>query len=138
MADQSPLESVSLFAGLKPRERRKLEEDLHRREVPTGREILAEGEGGIAFFVVAEGEAVVSQGGKELRRLGPGDHAGEMALIDGDVRSASVTAATDCVVLGLTQLTFRPFIRDHPDAAWELMVQLVRRLREAERDRAPV
>jgi CRP-like cAMP-binding protein len=132
MADQSPLETVPLFSGLKPRERRKLEEDLHRREVPAGQEILAEGQGGIAFFVLAEGEAVVSQAGREIRRLGPGDHAGEMALIDGDVRSASVTAATDCVVLGLTQLTFRPFVRDHPDVAWELMTQLVRRLRQAE------
>src|SRR3954447_19529673 len=137
MADQSPLESVPLFSGLKRRERHKLEEDLHRREVPAGHEILAEGEGGIAFFVLAEGEAVVSQGGREPRRLGPGDHAGEMALIDGDVRSASVTAANDCVVLGLTQLTFRPFVRDHPDVAWDLMTELVRRLRQAE-SRTPV
>jgi CRP/FNR family cyclic AMP-dependent transcriptional regulator len=133
MADQSPLESVPLFAGLRPRERRQLEQTLHRRELPAGHEILAEGEGGIAFFVLVDGEAVVSRGGRELRRLGPGDHAGEMALIDGDVRSATVTAATDVVVLGLSQLSFRPFVRDHPDVAWTLMRQLVSRLREAER-----
>src|SRR3954451_9116749 len=135
MADQSPLENVPLFAGLKPRERRKLEEHLHRRPVPAGQDILTEGEGGIAFVVLAEGEAVVSRGGQELRRLGPGDHAGEMALIDGDVRTASVTAATDCVVLGLTRMTFRPFVRDNPDAPWELMTQLVKRVRD-EQERA--
>src|SRR3954469_13879410 len=133
MADQSPLENVPLFAGLKPRERRKLEEHLHRRPIPAGQDILTEGEGGIAFVVLAEGEAVVSRGGQELRRLGPGDHAGEMALIDGDVRTASVTAATDCVVLALTQLTFRPFVREHPDAAWQLMTQLVKRVRDEQR-----
>lgn len=133
MADQSPLESVPLFSGLKRRERRKLEENLHRLEIPSGRDILTEGVGGIAFFVLAEGEAVVTRGGQELRRLGPGDHAGEMALIDGDVRTASVTASTDCVVLGLTQLTFRPFVREHPDAAWELMTQLVKRVRDEQR-----
>src|SRR3954464_11154464 len=100
MADQSPLESVPLFSGLKTRERRKLEENLHRREIPAGKDILTEGEGGIAFFVLAEGARVVTRGGQELRRLGPGDHAGEMALTNGDVRTASVTAARRAVVPG--------------------------------------
>ncbi|HEY2637374.1 MAG TPA: cyclic nucleotide-binding domain-containing protein, partial [Solirubrobacteraceae bacterium] len=121
MADQSPLENVPLFAGLKSRERRELEANLHRREYAPGAEILAEGEGGIAFFVLVEGEASVTRGGEELRKLGPGDYAGEMALIDGQARSASVTAATDVVVLGLTQLTFRPWVERHPDVAWTLM-----------------
>jgi CRP-like cAMP-binding protein len=132
MADRSPLESVPLFAGLPAKKRRSLEAHLHRREIPAGSPILTEGEGGIAFFVLLEGEAVVSRQGREIRRLGPGDHAGEMALIDGDVRSATVTAGTDVVVLGLSQLSFRPFVRDNPDVAWALMRMLVERLRQAE------
>ena len=61
-----------------------------------------EGTGGAAFFVIGSGEATVSSKGIELATRGPGNYFGEVALIDGGPRSATVTAAADLVCYELT------------------------------------
>ena len=80
----------------------------------------------------AEGEATVTVNGRTVRKLGPGDFFGEMALIDRDLRSATVTADTELRTLMLTQWVFRPFAIKHPDTIWALLELMVKRVREAQ------
>ncbi len=104
---------------------------------PTGERVVTEGEGGIAFFVIAEGQVEVTQGDRILATLGPGETFGEIALLDDEVqaRTAGVRALTPVRVLGLSAWAFRPFVREHPDVAWTIMQTLARRLRAAEASR---
>jgi CRP-like cAMP-binding protein len=105
---------------------------MQERSYSEGQEVLVEGEGGIGFFVILDGSARVSVGADEVRRLGPGDSFGEMAIIDGQARSASITAGEGLRCAGMTRWHFRPFVRDHPDFAWAIMQALVKRVRDAE------
>ena len=98
----------------------------------SGRQVVTEGKGGVGFFVILDGTARVSQGGEDRGTLGPGDYFGEMALIDGDDRMASVHAESDLRCAAMTPWTFRPFVKDHPDVAWSLLTALVKRIREAQ------
>jgi CRP-like cAMP-binding protein len=126
------LQQVPLFSQLSNRDLKKLAGAMHERTFPTGHEVTTEGENGLGFFVVADGTATVSVDGEARRTLGAGDYFGEMALIDGGVRSARVSADTDLTCYGMTAWNFRPFLRDHPDLVWALLRTLVQRLREAE------
>ena len=91
-----------------------------------------EGSGGAAFFLIDSGEATVSRKGVHVANLGPGDYFGEIALIDGGPRSATVTAATDLVCYGLTFWEFRPLIERNGPIAWKLLQALAKRLRAAD------
>jgi CRP/FNR family cyclic AMP-dependent transcriptional regulator len=89
-------------------------------------------EGGVGFFVMADGNATVSVGAEAKATLGPGDYFGEIALIDEGTRSATITAATDVVAYGITSWEFKPFVEDHPQVAWALLKTLAQRLRAAQ------
>jgi len=121
-----------MFSELPEKDLRRLAESMQERTYSDGQEVMVEGEGGIGFFVILEGSAKVSVGGGDVRALGPGDSFGEMAIIDGRARSASITAADGLRCAGMTQWHFRPFVRDHPDFAWAIMQALVKRVRDAE------
>jgi CRP-like cAMP-binding protein len=126
------LKQVPLFAELSKRDLRQLADAMHERTFEAGRQVTAEGESGLGFFVVADGTATVSVDGQPRRTLGPGDYFGEMAIIDGRARSAQVSAESDLTCYGMTAWNFRPFLKDHPDLVWALLQTLVARLREAE------
>jgi CRP-like cAMP-binding protein len=105
---------------------------MHEKRYEDGQEVVTQGESGIGFFVILEGGARVAVGGQERRTLRPGEYFGELALLEGDSRSASITAEGGLRCAGMTAWHFRPFIRDHPDMAWSLLKELARRLRQAE------
>jgi CRP/FNR family transcriptional regulator, cyclic AMP receptor protein len=130
MADS--LRRVPLFSDLSNRDLRRLSGTMYERTFSDGQAVVSEGEGGIGFFVILDGSARVSVGADEVRTLGPGDSFGEMAIIDGQARSASITAGEGLRCAGMTQWHFKPFVRDHPEFAWAIMEALVRRVREAE------
>jgi CRP/FNR family transcriptional regulator len=135
MADQdliTRLRRVSLFAKLSDKDLKRLAKNMNERSFPAGHEITAEGGEGVGFFLIEEGEVSISRGGEHVRKLGPGDYFGEMALIDQRPRSATVVADTDVRCQGLTVFSFRPFVEGHGEVAWPLMEALVTRLREAE------
>ena len=94
--------------------------------------MTSEGSTGTGFFLIADGNANVTVGDEQRATLGPGDYFGEIALIDQDVRSASITAATDLRCYGLTPWEFRPFVEEHPEVAWTLLRTLAQRLRAAQ------
>ena len=127
------LRQVPLFSNLDEKDLDQLSRQMHERRFPEGAEVTTEGATGAGFFVIIEGNADVSIGGEHRATLGPGDHFGEVALIDDGVRSASITAATDLLCYGLTPWEFRPFVEDHPQVAWALLETLhARRARQAD------
>jgi len=128
------LRRVSLFEGLDDDELNRLAERFQDRTVPEGETVVEEGSTGTSFFVIAEGNVTVSVGGEPKATLGPGDSFGEMAVIDEDVRSASIVAATDLRLYFLTPWEFRPFVHEQPEVAWKLLQSLSRRLRSAQQN----
>jgi CRP-like cAMP-binding protein len=126
------LSKVPLFETVSKKDMRALANAAHDVTYEPGKHVASQDELGMMFFVVVEGEADVTVGGKERRRLKQGDYFGEMSVIDRSPASADVVAATKLRCLVFTQWTFRPFLKKHPDVAWGLLEVLVRRLREVE------
>ena len=131
-APKELLKRVPLFQGLDDKHIDTLSRTFTDRTFPAGREITTEGGGGVGFFVIGEGEAVVTVGGEERRTLQGGDYFGEIALIDDGPRSSTITAKTDVKAYGLTSWQFRPLVEENASIAWPLLVQLAQRLREVE------
>jgi len=129
---EETLARVPMFSGVKSKELKKLGKRMSERSFNEGDEITREGESGIGFFVIEHGNATVSVAGDIVRTLGPGDHFGEIALIDSGPRSATIVASTDLRCRGMSAWEFRPFVEEHPEVAWALLETLVRRLREAQ------
>jgi phosphoenolpyruvate synthase/pyruvate phosphate dikinase len=125
------IQRTGLFSDMDRRQSEQIARLLKERRFSQGETVIKEGTGGAAFFVIESGEAVVSSKGTEVARLGPGDYFGELALIDGGPRSATVTAATDLICYGLTFWEFRPLVERNGTIAWKLLQALARRLRTA-------
>jgi CRP/FNR family cyclic AMP-dependent transcriptional regulator len=126
------LQQIPLFADLTKRDLKRLADSMQEKSFVAGKEIVTEGKGGVGFFVILDGTARVSQGGDDRGLLAAGDYFGEMALIDGDDRTASVHAESDLRCAAMTSWNFRPFVKDHPDVAWALLTALVKRVRETQ------
>jgi CRP/FNR family cyclic AMP-dependent transcriptional regulator len=126
------LQKVPLFAELEPRELERLSGSFKERTFPAGEPVATEGHDAAGFFVIESGEAVVSVGGDERRRLGPGDYFGDIALIDQGSRTATITAESELHTYGLTFWDFRPLVESDARIAWPLLQTMAKRLREAE------
>ncbi len=136
MADQQVVEllqRVPLFSDLERRELEQIAGSMKERSFSGGQEIAREGESGVGFFVIREGNARVTVQGEERRRLGPGDYFGEIALITESDRTATITAATDMRCYGMTMWDFRPLVESNATIAWNMLQSLAQKLREAER-----
>jgi hypothetical protein len=125
------LQRVELFAGMDRRQSEQIARLLKERRFAKGETVIMEGSGGAAFFIIASGEAMVSSKGINRATLGPGQYFGEVALIDGGPRSATVTAATDLVCYGLTFWEFRPLVERNGTIGWRLLQALAKQLRDA-------
>jgi pyruvate,water dikinase len=128
----SALRRVSFFADMDRRQGEQIARLLKERRFAKGETVIREGSGAAAFFIIDSGEAAVSSKGVPLNALGPGDHFGEIALIDGGPRSATVVATTELVCYGLTFWEFRPLVERNGAIAWKLLQALAKRLRVAE------
>jgi len=128
------LKPIGIFKGMPPAELKKISKQMREIRHPKGAEIMIRGEGGVGFLVILSGEAEVETGDGRRRKLGPGDHFGEMAMLDHQGRSANVTAASDLVLAAVPEWGFKPFLQDHPEVTYRLLETLSRRLREAEAD----
>jgi CRP-like cAMP-binding protein len=97
-----------------------------------GKEITEEGGSATGFHLIRSGSAAVNVGGSPRPSLGPGDYFGEISLIDGQPRSATVTAEGPLTTISLASWSFKPILDEEPDVARALLVVLCRRLRAAE------
>jgi CRP/FNR family transcriptional regulator, cyclic AMP receptor protein len=120
------LRQVPLFSDLDQRELQDIASAMKSRTFSAGQEIAVEGQSGVGFFVIEDGQAKVTVGGDEVRTLGPGDYFGEVALITQGPRTATVTADTDLKTYGMTFWEFRPLVEDTPSLAWKMLQSAVK------------
>jgi CRP-like cAMP-binding protein len=102
----------------------------HRFE--KGQDVVKEGKRGQEFYVIVDGKAKVTRGGRKVATLGAGDHFGELALLDPSPRDATVTAETPLEVLILMEREFRSLLMEVPMLERKLLVALARRLHALE------
>ena len=102
-------------------------------EFPAGIDIVREGSQALDFFLILDGEARVALGGRRRRTLHPGDYFGEMSVLDGGPRSATVTAETPVWALRLDRSKFLQLLDRHGSIGRKILVEFSRRLRAAER-----
>jgi CRP-like cAMP-binding protein len=128
------LANVPIFSECTKRElaiiARAAKEVSHRQ----GTVIAREGERGIGLFLILEGRCDVSIGGKTKAKLGPGDFFGEVALLDGGPRTATVTAASPVRLAGITGWVFRGLLMEHPSIALKTLEAVAGRLRSVSKE----
>ena len=128
------LKKAPLFQGLSRKELQQLARASEDLEVPAGTVLCKEGEVGNEFFVIVEGEAEITRGGKKLTQRGGGEFVGEIALIEKTQRMATVTAKTPLHVFVLTGADFRLLVDSNPTVERKVMSALARRLVELSGD----
>jgi CRP-like cAMP-binding protein len=127
------LEAVPLFHGLSTKELGRVARVADEVSMAAGSVIAEEGAPGDAFYLLADGAAVVRRSGKKIATLGSGDFFGEMSLLDDGPRSATVELTRDSRLLVMHRKDFAGIIADMPGVARKLLQCLATRLREADR-----
>ena len=133
------LRRVALFRGFPPADRAALEERMRERQLRRGDTVVREGEPGASLFILAEGalDVTVAPDGAAsgLDRMVPGDVFGEMSLLTGQPRSATITAVTDAVVFEVAREDLDPVLQRRPELAEALAgIMAARRARNARHD----
>jgi small-conductance mechanosensitive channel/CRP-like cAMP-binding protein len=130
--------AVPVLASLDADAHRALAQAAEERLFADGEVIVREGDGGSSMFLVRRGRAVVTVGPdrREVALIEPGGYFGEMSLLTGDGRTATVTARGDCVVLEISADTFREYVQSHPEVIDHLAAAAEARRRELEKTRA--
>ena len=128
------VKNAKLFEGLPDSEVRQIEKQMKIVKHPAGHQIVVRGEGGVGFMVITDGKVTVKTGQGRTRSLGPGDSFGEMALLDHEGRSATITADADVTLATIPEWNFKPFLKEHPEVAFRLLQTMSRRIRQAETD----
>ena len=131
-ASEELIKQVPLFNGLNKSELQGLASSMKERQFDEGDTVAAEGQTGIGFFIIDEGEATVSVHGQEIRTLKHGDYFGEVALIDDGARTATIVAKTPLKCYGITSWEFRPLVEDNAKLAWTMLQTVAKRLRDAD------
>ena len=126
------LEKLPLFDGLTRKQVEQVGRLADLITVPAGRRLATAGERGGELIVIVEGHVSVTVGRRRPVRLGPGEFFGEMSLVDGKPRSATVEAASDLLVLVVGQRAFSSLVEASPLIALRIMQVLARRLRATE------
>jgi CRP/FNR family transcriptional regulator, cyclic AMP receptor protein len=129
---EEALSHAPLFAEIPKRHLRSIARVTRVSSHPAGRSIVQEGTEGSALYVLLEGDAKVVRKGRTVARLGPGDFFGEISLIDGGPRTASVVAETPLRSLKLEGQDFRRVVGAEPQLAMRVMQALAARLRDHE------
>jgi CRP/FNR family transcriptional regulator, cyclic AMP receptor protein len=119
---------VPLFGGCSKKHLQQLAGIADEIDLREGKVLTREGAPGREFFVLLEGQVVVTRDGKTVNTLGPGDFFGEMALIGHQPRSATVTATTPVRALVMTEMNFKRLLRDHPDISIKVLETMASRV----------
>ena len=126
------LESVGLFSRCTARERRTIARHAQTASFPPDTELVVEGEPGDALFIILSGTVAVMREGVEVAEVGERTYFGELAILDGAPRSATIRTKTDVKVAVLGIRMFRTLLREVPDLAEQLLVGLAGQLRTAQ------
>jgi len=127
------LAKVDIFQALFKKELALLGRLAETLDIDQGYPLVREGTTGREFFVISEGKASVKRGNRKIATLGPGDFFGELALLDGHPRNATVVAETAMTVVVLGQREFLGALHDAPTLALKLLKGMARRLRQADK-----
>ena len=125
------LKKVPLFSDCSAKELAQIAAASKNVKHKAGTVIAREGEPGIGLFVIVSGQAEVTIGGVKRATLGPADFFGEVALLDGGPRTATVTASDDMELIGITGWVFRGLMHEHPSIALKTLQAVAGRLRDA-------
>ena len=125
--DEHRLKSIPLFADLSHHDRRQVARWADEIEVAEGERLVNQGGFAHEFFAIIEGEAEVSRGDQHLADLGPGDFFGEIALLEEERRTATVTAKTPMKVVVMFGRDFRQMDSSIPHAADEIKAAMEER-----------
>jgi len=125
------LRTIPTFQGCQDRELAHLASRIDEVDVEAGDALMRENEPGTSLFVIVSGRAAVTVEGIEVNQLQAGDLCGEMALLDGTPRCATVTATTPLRALAIPSSDFDEMVRE-PWMARRVLRTIVQRLRAAE------
>jgi CRP-like cAMP-binding protein len=125
------LSRVPILSGCSKKDLQTIAKAIKPVRHAAGAVVATEGEPGAGLFIIDEGEARVSIGGKTVSTLREGDSFGEMALLDGGPRTATVTAKTDLSLFVLTEWVYRGLLTEHPSIAIRTLEAVAARLRRA-------
>lgn len=137
MPHEDALRNVQLFSQFASKDLARLGRAVVERHYKKGETIVKEGEQAVAFFIIIKGKVEVIQGAgskkaQVLNALGPSQTFGEMALLDGAPRAATVKALEDTTCLVLSRWDFVAELQTNPHMAVAMLPVLSRRLREVE------
>ena len=124
------LAKVPMFSACSKRELQLIAGRGSDVAVDAGKELVTEGRSGVEFFVIVDGKARVTRGGKEVAVLGPGDFFGELALLTRAPRNATVTATTPLEAIVIDSRAFDGVLEEAPHVAKKVMVGLATRVQE--------
>jgi CRP/FNR family transcriptional regulator, cyclic AMP receptor protein len=118
------IRSVPLFREMSDRELADIVGVAKAVEYEAGMTIAVQGEEGLGFHLIREGSAEVLVDGRRRGELGPGDYFGEISLLDGGPRTATVTSTSPLRTLSIVSWDFKPLLDRHPDMAKKLLIGL--------------
>ncbi len=125
------LAAVDLFSRCSRAELKTVTRHVETVRLEPGVELTRQGDPGDAFYVILDGHARVTVNGELADTLGPGQYFGELALLDGEPRAATVTSETELEVAVLGVRMFRTLLREFPDLNAQLLAGLAGALRRA-------
>jgi CRP-like cAMP-binding protein len=123
------LASIPLFEGLSKRHLKQIAAIATVDNYMEGASIVKEGDPGDSFFMVLSGQAKVVVKNRTVNRIIPGDHFGEISLLDGQPRSASVITETPMTVASIDRKGFERLLQNDPDLSLAMLRTLAKRLR---------
>ena len=130
------LGNVTLFSKCSKGELKTVARHAETVRLEPGVDLTSQGAEGDAFYVILDGTADVIVDGEKVNELGPGDWFGELAVLDGEPRTATVTSVEDLEVAVLGVRMFRTLLREFPDLSAQLLAGMAGALREARGDQA--
>ena len=123
------LGKVPLFAGLSKRELQRIGELADEVDLPSGRVLMRQGESGSEMLIVIDGSARIERDGEGIAERGAGEVLGEIALLDGGPRTATVTLTRDSRLLVLGRREFQAAMDELPDVRLRVLEAVAHRLR---------
>jgi CRP/FNR family cyclic AMP-dependent transcriptional regulator len=122
------IKKVPLFSRCSKKELEAVAAEADELVLPTGRALATQGARGSEFVIIVDGSAEVRKNGRTINQLGSGDFLGEIALVSGALRTATVTTTSESRILVVTDRGFRRLTRDMPSIQASILRALSERL----------